>query len=355
MSQTDQDKTDPASPYKLQKAREQGSVAKSQDLTFVALLFGMTCCVFGMGPSITADISRILARTLGLMHRRDWDIVTLQQVISALTLELAAVLAAPLAVVMVLAILANLWQVGLTFSSHPLKPDFNRINPAEGFKKLFSLRSLYDLLRSSIKLALVGLLIWFASETYLREWVVLQFREVPAILAYLQYKVGVILACMTALFVCIAAADMAYTRWEFLKKMRMSKREVKDEHKQREGDPRIKSRLRELRLEWLKKSMSANRVKDADVLITNPTHFAIAVSYRRETMPAPKILAKGSGDLALRMRTLANKHRVVIVENPPLARALFRSAEVDGFLPPEHYTDVAKILVWVFANRGNQT
>lgn len=354
MSQTDQDKSDPASAYKLQKAREQGSVAKSQDLTFLAVLFGMTCCVFGMGPRITQDLAKILAQSLSLMSRRDWDVAATSQVLGDLMVQVLQVLAAPIAVVAVLVVVASVWQVGFTVSTEPLKPDFSRINPAEGFKKLFSLRSLYDLLRSCIKLAAVALLVMFAANGILREVVVLPFREVASILAYLQHKLGVVLAAMTALFAFLAAADLAYTRWEFLKKMRMSKREVKDEHKQREGDPRIKSRLRELRLEWLKKSMTAKRVKDADILVTNPTHYAVAIAYKRDSMPAPKILAKGSGEMALRMRKVAAQYNVTIVENPPLARALYKLANPDDFLPQEHYADVAKILVWVFAARQAQ-
>ncbi|RYZ76550.1 MAG: EscU/YscU/HrcU family type III secretion system export apparatus switch protein, partial [Proteobacteria bacterium] len=154
----------------------------------------------------------------------------------------------------------------------------------------------------------------------LKEVVVLPLREPIGILVYLIHKTGVILATLTAVLALLALIDLAYTRWEFLKQMRMSKREVKDEHKQREGDPRIKARLRELRLEWFKKGIAAQRVKNADVLVTNPTHYAVAISYKRDVMSAPRIVAKGSGELALRMRELARSHHVPVVENPPLAR-----------------------------------
>ena len=217
------------------------------------------------------------------------------------------------------------------------------------------MRSIYDLGRSSIKILVVVLLILAAGGSVLREVVVLPMREPAGILAYLIHKTGVILAVLTAVLALLAMMDMAYTRWEFLKQMRMSKREIKDEHKQREGDPRIKSRLRELRVEWLKKGMTLKRVKDAEVLVTNPTHYAVAIAYKRDTMSAPKIVAKGSGDMAMRMRELANQHHVLIVENPPLARSLYRLAEPDDYLPEQHYSEVAKILVWVFAARARQS
>ncbi|MGC4061415.1 MAG: EscU/YscU/HrcU family type III secretion system export apparatus switch protein [Aquabacterium sp.] len=354
MSEGDLDKSDPASPYKLEKAREKGSVAKSQDVSFLVILFGLTCLVFGMGDRITRDLARVLHAALAQASRTQWDLPAFSAMLGVVAEDVLLALAPPLAVVMVLAIAAGIWQVGFTVSAEPLKPDFNRINPATGFKRLFSMRSIYDLIRSSIKMMVIVLMILAAGESVLREVVVLPLRETSAILAYLIHKTGVILAVMTALLALLAVADVAYTRWEFQKQMRMSKREIKDEHKQREGDPRIKSRLRELRLEWLKKGMTMRKVQDADVLVTNPTHYAVAIAYKRDTMSAPKIVAKGSGDMAARMRELARQHHVPIVENPPLARSLYRLAQPDDYLPEQHYSEVAKILVWVFAAKAGR-
>ena len=354
MSEGDLDKSDPASPYKLEKAREKGSVAKSQDLSFLVVLFGLTCMVFGMGDSLVRDLSGVLHAALAQSSRTHWDAAQFIALLGGLSGEILVILAAPLGLVMLLVVAAGIWQVGFTVSTEPLKPDFSRINPATGFKRLFSMRSIYELIRSTVKVFVVVLLILAAGDSVLEEVVVLSLREPVGILAYLIHKTGVILALLTAALALLALADTAYTKWEFLKKMRMSKREVKDEHKQREGDPRIKSRLRELRMEWLKKSMTMQRVKEADVLVTNPTHYAVAIGYRRDEMAAPKILAKGSGDLALRMRELARRHHVLVVENPPLARSLYRLAQPDDYLPQEHYGEVARILVWVFAAKSGR-
>jgi len=149
----------------------------------------------------------------------------------------------------------------------------------------------------------------------------------------------------------LAIMDLIYTRWEFGKQMRMSAREVKDEYKHREGDPRVRRRLRELRMERLKQSKALGQVKSADVLVTNPTHVAVALRYDREREAAPSVLAKGAGALAAQMRELAYRHGVPVVQNPPLARALYRRAQIGGLVPEEWYPVAAKILVWVYAAR----
>lgn len=351
MAQEDQDKTDPASEYKLQKARERGSVAKSADLTYLAVLFGLTCCVFGMGERISRDMARLAAATLAQASQVQSDPAHALALAGSLTVEVVTMLAMPLAVIAVLAALASFAQVGFHLSAEPLKPDFNRINPAQGLKRLFSMRTFYELFRSSLKVGAVALLVAVGGASIIGELVALPLRQAGTTLHYLIHTTGVVLAALTAAFALLAAADLAYTRWEFSKQMRMSRREVKDEHKQREGDPRIKQRIRQLRMEWFKKGVAMHRVKDSDVVVTNPTHIAVAIAYKRDTMAAPQVLAKGAGQVALRIRELAARHQVMIVENPPLARALYREAEPGSYLPQAHYAAVAKILVWVFAAR----
>jgi len=146
--------------------------------------------------------------------------------------------------------------------------------------------------------------------------------------------------------------DIGYTRWDYGKKMRMSRREVRDEHKQREGDPRIRSRLRQLRAEMLKQSRALRSVRDADVLITNPTHLAVALSYKHGDMPAPKMLAKGAGNMAAKMREIARRRNIPVVENPPLARAIYKRLKTGEFLPEDLYPATAKILLWVYSMRN---
>lgn len=352
MSEGDLDKSDPASPYKLEKAREKGSVAKSQDAAFVALLFGTACMVYGMGDQMTRKLTAVLHGTLAQVSRSQWDAQAFGALLAHALTELMWALSPFFAMLMVLAIAVGVWQVGFTISAEPLKPDFQRVNPAEGFKRLFSLRSTYELARSSIKLGVVVLVLVASGDELIKRVTQLMDRDPSSVLRFLIQEVGALVALLTAVMLVLALVDVGYTRWEFLRKMRMSKREVKDEHKNREGDPRVKSRLRELRMEWLKKSLSSRRVAGADVLVTNPTHYAVAIAYQRDKMPAPKILAKGSGDVALRMREIARRHGVPVVENPPLARSLHRLADADDYIPEQHYTEVARILVWVMSARA---
>jgi flagellar biosynthetic protein FlhB len=152
----------------------------------------------------------------------------------------------------------------------------------------------------------------------------------------------------------IAAADLLFTRREFTRNMRMSRRELKEEFRQREGDPRIRARLRELRRELLQRSQSLRNTRDADVVLTNPTHYAVALRYVHGDMPAPRVVAKGAGQLAAAMREIAARHRVVVVQNPPLARRLFREAPLDAYLPASFHAEVARIIVWVLAARQRQ-
>jgi flagellar biosynthesis protein FlhB len=249
------------------------------------------------------------------------------------------------------AVLANLAQTGPVFSAKPLTPDFSRVNPAQGFKRLFSLRLLFESGKSVLKLLLMGAALAL-TVTYLLP-AAPAFSQVhgAAYLRLLTDLTGSLMSRMLGVLLLIALVDLLFVRREFARRMRMSRRELKDEFKQREGDPRIRQRIRELRLEMLKRSRSLRRVSEADVLVTNPTHVAVALQYRHGTSPAPQVIAKGTGGLAHKMRDLAFTHRVPVVQSPPLARALYQEVENDGFVPEHWYPQVAKILVWVMAAR----
>ena len=351
MATDDQDKTDPASEYKLRKAREQGRVARSPELNFAVLLLGMTCVLSGMGTSLSQDLIQVLRGTMAHIGTAHAEPNLIAHVIQQSVIDVSMILIKPLAIIAVLVIVSGLAQVGFVLSTAPLTPDFSKLNPAKGMERIFSKRSLFELGRSLFKVGMISGLVWLAGAAQLKSTLALLHQSAGALLPYLTHTVSSILGVMTILFGILAALDFAYTRWDFMQNMRMSKREKKDEHKQREGDPRIKSRLRELRAEWLKKSTTLQKVKDADVLVTNPTHLAIAIAYQRETMSAPRILAKGAGDVALKMKELARRHGVMVVENRPLAQGLYREVEPDSELPERHYADVARILAWVFAAR----
>jgi flagellar biosynthesis protein FlhB len=344
------DANEPATAYKLEKARERGQIARSAELTFAAVLLAAVACVYGLGARTLSGLSAVVGNALSLAQRAQTE-ASISWLLATLAKE-ALLAAAPLVFVLWLAAAAvSAIQARGVFSAEPLKPDFARLNPATGLKRLFKLRSLFDLARAGLKIAVLGfaMTVWMrASWPALLALSMLPTRELARAATALFASALTVMALLVVLF---ALLDWAFNRWEFMRNMRMSTREIKDEHKEREGDPRIRARLRELRLEWLKRARQLAQVRNADVLLTNPTHYAVALRYQQEEMPAPMIVARGAGELASRMRKEAGRHRVPIVENAPLARALFALGEAGSHVPQEHFEGVAKVLRWVYANR----
>lgn len=351
MAEQDLDRNQPATQHKLDEARKKGQVAKSADLVS-ALVFGAAMLYFHAGgfQALTDQFrfDRLLLATATRAGRADpvyWPAVV------EAARHGAALMLPVLLLIMVAAMLANLVQVGAVWSTTPVKPDWQRLNPVTGFKRIFSLRTLFETFRALVKLAVMSLVVYFALAA-----LVPQFHEIAGLsgLAFLKMlhadlaSVGWKLAL--TMFV-IALLDLGYTRREFAKKMRMSHREMKDEHKNREGDPRIRRRIRELQRELLQRSASIARTRDASVLLTNPTHYAVALRYEHGVMTAPVLLAKGTGVVAKVMRAIAARHGIPVVAMPSLARALHAEMRPDQPVPAAHYAAVAKIMIWVINTR----
>jgi flagellar biosynthetic protein FlhB len=262
------------------------------------------------------------------------------------------VAAAPYFLTLVVAAIAgNVLQTGPVLSAEPLKPDWSRVNPATGLKQLFSTRTLFNGLRAVVKLAFLAAVAWAAVKSLVPHFHLLARLSPGDVVRRLLDDLASLGLKMALALVLIALVDLAYTRREFAKRMRMSRRELRDELKHREGDPKIRARLRELRRELLKKATSLRKTRDADVLITNPTHLAVALRYVHGEMESPQLVAKGAGFLAAAMRNIAARHRIPVVQSPGLARALFHRLPLDRHVPPELYGPVARILVWVLALR----
>lgn len=351
MAEADLDRNEAATPYKLQKARERGQVSKSPDVVS-ATVFGVSMVFFAWYGWKTwlslIQFARVLMMQAG---RLDGSGAALWALVAHATLGGMSMLAPFFVTLLIAAVVANILQTGPVLSADPLKADWNRLNPATGFKRLFSLRTLFDAGRAVIKPLLLCLVTYHALKSLLPQFYHLSGLAPLSFVRTLVddiVSLGLKIAMMLAV---IALADLIYTRREFSKKMRMSRRDVKDEFRMREGDPRIRSRLRELRRETLKRSQSLRNTRDADVLITNPTHVAVALRYEHGKMQAPQMVAKGAGVFAAVMRSIAARHRVPIVQNPALARQLFLRLEVDQSVPPELYAQVARIIVWIFAMR----
>jgi flagellar biosynthetic protein FlhB len=230
-------------------------------------------------------------------------------------------------------------------------PDLNKINPMTGFGRMFSLQSVVELLKSIAKLTVVGVICYIALKPHVIELESLPSMDLMAVLAFLhRILIRLVMAIVLAIVV-IAAADWFYQRFSYMKKLRMTKQEIKDENKQTEGDPMVKSRLRALRIQRARNRMMA-AIPKADVVVTNPTHYACALKYDADTMNAPTLVAKGQNLIALRIREIAQENDVPVVENPPLARALYASVDLDREIPPEHYKAVAEVISYVMRLKG---
>jgi flagellar biosynthetic protein FlhB len=352
--QGDQDRTEEATPFKLEEARRRGQVFKSVEINSLGMLslallaataFG-SWTVHGM-LLLSRDIFREAGTaSLSVPYSTDF--------LSWVGNRALFILSPVLALAVIAAVLTNFLQTGPVFSFFPLKPDFTRLNTAQGFKRVFSVRSLYEGLKTFLKFLLLAGVVYAVIRNLLPELLSLPQHAMAAIPAILLRIAVFALLAMLIGYALIAFSDNAYSRWEYHKKMRMSRRELRDEVRRREGDPQIKSRRRQLLRSMRKNTQSTSRIGDADLLITNPTHVAVAVQYDRATMPVPRVVSKGAGDLALKMRRLAFHHGVTVVESPALARRLFREVEIDAFIPADTYQDVATLLRPVLQTRQNR-
>lgn len=354
MAEQDLDRNEAATPYKLQRARERGQVAKSADVVSATVFFAAVVYLTWRGFGVAAEQFRFDQALLIHASRLDASGAGLWPTIER-ALRAALMLLGPFfAVAMVAAIIGNMMQTGPVFSFEPVKMDFNRINPVQGLKRIFSMRVLFDALRAVIKLTLLTLVAVLGLQALTDQFYALASLAPIGYLHTLIDDLSSVGLKMALVLGLIALLDWMYTRHEFAKKMRMSQRELKDEVKNREGDPRIRARLRELRRETLKRSQSLRQTRNADVLITNPTHVAVALKYEHGRMVSPQLLAKGVGPMAAAMREIAARHRIPVVQNPVLARRLYRELPVDHAVPPELYAQVARIIVWVFAMRDQR-
>jgi flagellar biosynthetic protein FlhB len=353
--QTAQDRTEPATPTKLREAKQRGQVAKSLEVNSLFILALGVASFYLLGERM---ISRQLALSHELLsnaHRIEIDPLQTQALFNHTLNGLLSIFWPLMAALIAVSVLMNMVQTGPVFSFFPLKPDMSRINPVNGFKRLFSVRLLFESVKTLIKLLLFAGVLYFAISALLPSMVSLLDRHPDGYSHYLAEMGNSIALKLLAVLLFIALLDLLYTRWDYARRMRMSRREIKEEVKRREGDPHIRAKIRELQREAAKRAGSLRRVPEADVLITNPTHLSVALVYQRGLMRAPKVIAKGAGELALSMRQVARIHHVPVVENKGLARALFNSVEIDHPIGEELYPLVAKILVRIFNRRNANT
>jgi len=343
------EKTEPATPRRRSEAREKGQVARSQDLPAAVLLLSAFIALAIFGPRLWQSLVEILKASLSGGSVSDIDQVL--PIIVRIANEALRRLAPILIVMFIAMVIALLWQVGLLLTLHPLKPSLNRINPLSGLQRLFSIRSVMLALINFGKLLVVGAVAWFTlsgSAAAIIFSSTFEFGEMFRLGASLIFELSMKLGA--ALFV-LALLDYAWQRYKHERDMRMTKDEVKDEMRTMEGDPQIKKRRRQIQMQLAMQRLRSE-VPKADVVVTNPTHLAIAIAYDAETMPAPRVVTKGADHVALRIRQIAKEHGIPIVERKPLARAMYDHVEPGQYIPERFYRAIAEILAYVYELTG---
>ncbi len=339
------EKTEDPSEKKLREAQEKGNVVKSQEVNSWFMLTAATLVVLIFSNNMAGQLSFSMQSFLLDAHDYSLDgrggIVILQTILWAIL----AAIALPFGVFIVAAVAGNLVQHGFLFQTETMQPKLSKISPLAGLKRLFSSTSLVNFSKSLAKLlivtTLIGLIMWPSSDSL----EIMVALEPAALLPHVKVLTVKILGAVIALYSVIAVLDYSYQRQQWWNKLKMTAQEVKDEYKQQEGDPTVKAKIRQIRMERGRKRMMS-AVPEASVVITNPTHYAIALKYERG-MAAPICMAKGVDALALKIREVATEHDIPLFENPPLARALHATVEVDDEIPEEHYKAVAEVIGFV--------
>lgn len=345
------EKTEPATPKKREEQRKKGQVAKSMELpgAIILLLVFLTFSMFS--GYMQERFLRLFKVTFTDYLLIDTTIPNVISLFGNLMLDGLLLIAPIFLISMLAAVLSNYLQIGIMFTGDPLKMKFSKINPLEGFKRLFSPRALVDFLKSVFKMTIVGLVVYQTIWKERGNMLLLgsvPLKETASYVADLAVNLGVKIGMI---LVVLAIFDYMYQKYDYEKNLRMSKQDIKDEYKKSEGDPLIKGKIRERQRRMAMQRMM-QEVPKADVIITNPTHFAVAIKYDAKEMAAPRVVAKGTDYVALRMKEIGKEHGIVLMENKPLARALHSQVEIGQAIPADLFQAVAEVLAYVYKLKG---
>ena len=347
MPDSSAERTEQATPKRKEDARKKGNVAKSFEVNSAVVLL--------VGTLVLSFTANYYYSSLGGMmrdvftHFNDYQLTTdsvrlytLQGFVFILKLLGPLVLS-----VLVVGAGANVLQVGFMMSGEVIKPDLKKIDPLSGFKRLFSMKSVVELIKGVIKITIVGFVIYFTIKSAAKDFILLMDQSVTQIMIFLGHTLLKVAIRASVALIVLAALDYAFQRWEYEKDLRMTKQEIREEFKEHEGDPLIKSRIRSIQREVARKRM-ISEVPKADVIITNPVHYAVALKYISGEMNAPQVIAKGARKIAEKIKEIAAENDIPIVEDPPLARALYKMCNIGMEVPMDLYKSVAEILAYVY-------
>jgi flagellar biosynthetic protein FlhB len=347
-----QEKTEKATSKKKEDARNKGQVAISREVSSAMVLLASLGFFYFAGSWMFWNLSEIITRVFQNLDTLQFNTINDASVLSLEVLSrLLAIMIPLLLPLAILGLAANILQVGFKFSTEAISPKFNKLNPISGMKRLVSLKAFVELAKSILKLLFIGTIAYILVKSDMEAFPLLIHQEVGQILIFIA-RVSLKISFFVCLaLVVLAVLDFLYQRWQHEKDLKMTKQEVKDEQKQTHGDPKVKGRIRSMQLEMARRRMM-EALPEADVVITNPTHLAIAIKFSAEEMMAPVVLAKGAGHVAQRIKEIAAEHQVPLVEDKPLAQALFKMVELGDYIPAELYRAVAEVLAYVYRLKG---
>ena len=346
----DQEKTEEPTPKKIEDARKEGNVAKSQDVSsVVTLVVGIVILIFYL-KFVVYKIMDFYVYYLSFFSHE----FSLNDVLSLFLKSIFEVLLllAPLALAIMLAgVIGNVAQFGFLFTTKAIMPKFSKLNPISGLKNLFSTKKLFEGVKMTLKVAIAFFVGFKLFLSWLNEIPKLELFDLMTQIKWLTDKAVILAFTMIGVFLVFAAIDFAFQKYSYKKSLKMSKQEIKDEMKNSEGNPEIKAKIRQIQMKMAQNRMMGE-VPKADVVVTNPTHYAVAIRYNRAEDRAPKVVAKGVNHLAQKIKEIARENDVMVVENKPLAQKLYKKVEIDEEIPEHLYKAVIEVLVYVYKTKG---
>lgn len=346
-----QEKSEKATPKKRSEARKKGEVAKSRDLPSVVVLLGGVSTLYVFGSFMYGHITSVMRRSFSMVSSPTLSITDFVVLNNDMVKCFFTIVTPVMFAVFVMAVLSNLMQVGVMFSWEPIKPKFSKLSIIKGIGRIFSKQSLMELFKSLTKLTVVAAVAYWTIKGEMGRLPSLGQMEVWAICLYIFKVIFKIFLWASLAMLLLALLDYAFQKWQFEEKLKMTKQEIKEEYKRTEGDPLVKSRIRRVQQEVARRRMM-QEVPKADVVVTNPVSLALALRYDTAVMKVPKVVAKGAGHLAERIKALATEHDIPIVENKELAQNLYKTTEVNDEVAPVLYHAVAEVLAYVYRIKG---
>lgn len=348
---SDLEKTESATPRRLEKAREEGQVARSRELNTFMLLAGGVAGLWFMGGELYRTLTGVIRAGMWFDQRVAKDTAVMTELAASSAWNALLILLPIFGILIILAVFSSVSLGGLLFSTKALEPKFERMNPLKGVMRMFSAQTLVELIKTLLKATVIGGISAAVIWAYRDDMLALTYASPTAALVNGMRLVALCSALIVAALLLIVFIDAPWQLYSHHKKLRMSRQDVKQEHKESEGDPHVKGRIRAQQRAMARRRMMSE-VPKADVVVTNPTHYAVALKYEDGGSGAPRVVAKGSGLIAARIRMLADEHKVPMFSAPPLARALHEHVELGHEIPVELYKAVAEVLAWVFQLRS---